>query len=342
MTTKKQANKTKLERKLKRIEHFAISYDATDEEYSAHKIKAENLVKILQETISLVKRSDKLLNGSRQTVEIYTQNIDSNQIIRNGSVQIPFAIEVYEYVAQAMSTVSVIDTKDVLKALGFSIATGAVGFGVFKGIFSTNGEPVLDVRTMDNSNEVEILTENTKYSTDSDTAILMQDSQIRQAIKNLTVEPLLAKQHGSFKIIQQNKTINEETQKAEVKETVTLSFKPEDKIDTLTKLSENVYPDPEISETEEVIKITQINFSTGKSGWKILLNGKERNVELRDVAFIDSINANEASFRKGDWLKVKLQSIKTFGTTVRTSYIITEVMEHLVEQNRKLIGKNNE
>lgn len=337
----KKVKKAEPERKLKSVEHFSISYDASDEEYAEHKIDARNLVKIVQDTVNLIERSDKLLNGKQKTVKVYIQALDTNQIVKQGSIQFPFAVEIYEYVQQIATTFTTMETKNVLETIGI-LGTASSTYGLFKGIFSTKGEPVLDIKTQDNSNEVEIITEQTKYTTDENTAVLMQDSQIRQSIKDLTLAPLLQKKDGRFKIIRQDETHNPETQESKIEETVTLNFEPEAFIDTLSTLSENVYPDPEVKEEEELITITQLNFSTGKTGWKMKLNGKERNVELQDNAFMNAINNNQASFRKGDWLKVKLKSIKTFGQTTRTSYIITYVIEHLVEEDRKLTEKNNE
>lgn len=335
----KKVKKAEPERKLKSVEHFSISYNASDEEYAEHKIDARNLVQIVQDTVNLIERSDKLLNGKQKTVKVYIQALDTNQIVKQGSIQFPFAVEIYEYVQQMATTLTTIETKDVLETIG--ILSTAYTYGLFKGIFSTKGEPVLDIKTQDNSNEVEIITEHTKYTTDENTAVLMQDSQIRQSIKDLTLAPLFQKKDGRFKIIRQDETHNPETLENKIEETITLNFKPENFIDTLSTLSENVYPDPEVKE-EQLITITQLNFSTGKTGWKMKLNGKERNVEVQDVAFMNAINNNQASFRKGDWLKVKLKSIKTFGQTTRTSYIILDVIEHLVEEDRKLTEQNNE
>ena len=108
-------------------------------------------------------------------------------------------------------------------------------------------------------------------------------------------------------------------------------------IDTLTKLSENIVQEPEVEiKSEAMVTITQINFSSGESGWKMKYDSKERAVVLRDIVFLSKINADQASFRKGDWLKVNLKIVKTLGVQTKTTYIITEVVEHLVGKDRKL------
>ncbi|KEZ17243.1 hypothetical protein HS327_01980 [Glaesserella parasuis] len=337
-----QRTKTKPKRQLKSVEHFTISYDASDEEYAEHKINAHNLVKIIQDTINLVERSDKLLNGSKKTVDIYLQPIDSKQIVKEGSIQIPFAMEVYEYMVQTKDVISSMDTVDVLKTIGWSISAVSTGYGLFKGIFSTQGEPVLDIKTSDNSDIVEVLTENTKVSVDEHTAILMKDSQIRQAVKDLTITPLISKDNGVFKILRNNKITDDSNQTEGFEESVTLEINPKERIEILSKLSENIYPEPEEKSQEAMIMITQLNFYSGKTGWKMKFEDRERSVELQDISFINLINANQASFRKGDWLKVNLKIVKNFGLKTTTSYVITEVLEHLVSNDRKLIDYKNE
>ncbi|VGM96253.1 Uncharacterised protein [uncultured Avibacterium sp.] len=323
------------------MERFIISYDASDEEYSEHKIDAHNLIKIVQDMINLVERSDKLLNGKQKTVDIYVQAFDTKQIVREGSIQFPFSLETFEYVMQAKKMVTSMDTVDVLATLGI-IPGGAMGYGLFKNILKTNGEPVIDIKTQDDSDEVIVLTENTKTVTNENVAVLMQDSKIRESVKDLVVAPLINKDNGVFKIIRSDHVIDEDTQEEKIEEDVVLSVKPKQQIETFSNLTENIYPDPEESETEEMIVITQLNFYSGKSGWKMKLNDKERAVELQDIEFINKINANQASFRKGDWLKVSLKTIKTFGNTTKTSYIITEVLDHLVNPDRKLTDNDDE
>ncbi|HHF3843031.1 TPA: hypothetical protein ACPOKU_001125 [Haemophilus influenzae] len=79
MTKTKQNKKEskKVERRFKGVERFTLSYDATDNEYAEHKINAHNLVKVVQEMITLIERSDRLLNGRQKTVEIFLQAPDS-------------------------------------------------------------------------------------------------------------------------------------------------------------------------------------------------------------------------------------------------------------------------
>lgn len=73
MTEVKQKKKEskKIERKFKGVERFTLSYNATDNEYAEHKINAHNLVKVVQDMITLIERSDRLLNGKQKTVEIF-------------------------------------------------------------------------------------------------------------------------------------------------------------------------------------------------------------------------------------------------------------------------------
>ena len=343
MTTEKKTKvKKQIERKLRTVEHFTVSYDATDEEYAHHKINARNLVKVVQDMIDLVERRDKLLNGKQKTVELYVQAPNGNAIVKEGSIAFPFAMEIFDYICTVKDVVTTIDTKDVIAALGISIPTGAVSYGVFKDILLTKGEPVIDVKTQDGSDKVEVLTENTKVTTTKETAILMQDDQIRQAIKKLTVTPLANKKDAVFKIQRTEKVENTDG-KVEVQEQTTVKIESLKEIDTLTRLSETIAQEPEKkTEPEAMIMITQLNFYSGKTGWKMRYDGKERAVELQDEAFIEEINANQASFRKGDWLKVKLDIVKTFGNSTKTSYIITEVLEHLVTKDRQLVKNEDE
>ena len=140
MTELKQSKKQnkKMERKFKGVERFTLSYDATDNEYAEHKINAHNLVKVVQEMITLIERSDRLLNGRQKTVEIFLQAPDSGAIVKEGSVQIPFAVELYEYVCTVKDVVTSVDTKDIFAALGLGVPTISVGYGVFKDIFRTS------------------------------------------------------------------------------------------------------------------------------------------------------------------------------------------------------------
>lgn len=330
----KKKESKKIERKFKGVERFTLSYDATDNEYAQHKINAHNLVKVVQDMITLIERSDRLLNGKQKTVEIFLQAPDSGAIVKEGSLQIPFAVELYEYVCTVKDVVTSIDTKDIFAALGLGVPTVSVGYGVFKDIFRTKGEPVIDVKTQDGSDEVELLTENTKITTSRDTAVLMQDPEIRRALKDLTVTPLANKANAVFKI--KSDEIVDSTDGTK-EEQITVLIESGKEIDTLTKLSENIVQEPEVEiKSEAMVTITQINFSSGESGWKMKYDSKERAVVLRDIVFLSKINADQASFRKGDWLKVNLKIVKTLGVQTKTTYIITEVVEHLVGKDRKL------
>ncbi|HHF0414756.1 TPA: hypothetical protein ACPHQG_001499 [Haemophilus influenzae] len=214
------------------------------------------------------------------------------------------------------------------------IPSVSVGYGVFKDIFRTKGEPVIDVKTQDGSNEVELLTENTKITTSRDTAVLMQDPEIRRAIKDLTVTPLANKANAVFKI--KSDEIVDSTDGTK-EEQVTVLIESGKEIDTLTKLSENIVQEPEVKiESGAMVTITQINFSSGENGWRMKFNGKERAVVLQDVAFMAKVNADQARFSKGDWLEVNLKIVKTFGAQTKTTYIITKVLDHLVSKDRKL------
>ncbi|WP_239590537.1 hypothetical protein [Haemophilus influenzae] len=284
--------------------------------------------------ITLIERSDRLLNGRQKTVEIFLQAPDSGGVVKEGSLQIPFAVELYEYVCTVKDVVTTVDTKDIFTALGLGIPSVSVGYGVFKDIFRTKGEPVIDVKTQDGSNEVELLTENTKITTSRDTAVLMQDPEIRRAIKDLTVTPLANKANAVFKI--KSDEIVDSTDGTK-EEQVTVLIESGKEIDTLTKLSENIVQEPEVKiESGAMVTITQINFSSGENGWRMKFNGKERAVVLQDVAFMAKVNADQARFSKGDWLEVNLKIVKTFGAQTKTTYIITKVLDHLVSKDRKL------
>lgn len=284
--------------------------------------------------ITLIERSDRLLNGRQKTVEIFLQAPDSGGVVKEGSLQIPFAVELYEYVCTVKDVVTTVDTKDIFTALGLGIPSVSVGYGVFKDIFRTKGEPVIDVKTQDGSNEVELLTENTKITTSRDTAVLMQDPEIRRAIKDLTVTPLANKANAVFKI--KSDEIVDSTDGTK-EEQVTVLIESGKEIDTLTKLSENIVQEPEVKiESGAMVTITQINFSSGENGWRMKFNGKERAVVLQDVAFMAKVNADQARFSKGDWLEVNLKIVKTFSAQTKTTYIITKVLDHLVSKDRKL------
>lgn len=338
---KQKSNKKQVERKLKGVERFTLSYDASDNEYAQHKINAHNLVSVVQKMITLIERSDKLLNGQKKTVEIFLQAPDTGAVVKEGSLQIPFAIEVYEYISTVQDVVTTLETKDIFMALGIGVPTAGTAYGVFKDIFRTQGEPVINVKTQSGSDEVELLTENTKIKTSKETAILMQDDEIRRAIKDLTVAPLVNKANAVFKIKREETT--EEQGETKTEGAVAVEIESGKEIETLTKLSERIFQEPKVElKPEQLITITQINFSSGESGWRMKFEEKERAVLLKDVAFIASINADKASFRKGDWLKVNLKIVKTFGTQTKTTYIITEVLEHLVGKDRKLTENQDE
>lgn len=235
--------------------------------------------------ITLIERSDRLLNGKQKTVEIFLQAPDSGAIVKEGSLQIPFAVELYEYVCTVKDIVTSVDTKDIFAALGLGVPTTSVGYGVFKDIFRT-------------------------------------------------VVPLANKTNAVFKIKSDDITDNADGAK---EEQVTVLIESGKEIDTLTKLSENIIQEPDVKiESGAMVTITQINFSSGENGWRMKFNGKERAVVLQDVVFMAKVNADQARFSKGDWLEVNLKIVKTFGTQTKTTYIITEVLDHLVSKDRKL------
>ncbi|TFU52978.1 hypothetical protein E4T92_00830 [Pasteurella sp. WM03] len=151
----------------------------------------------------MIERSADYLMDEK-TVEIFLQASDSGVIVKEGSLQIPFAVELYEYACTVKDIVTTVDTKDVFAALGFCIPSASVGYGVFKDIFRTKGEPVIYVKTYNTSDEIELFTENTKIKTSRDTAVLMPDSEICRVIKDLTIVPLANKANAVFKIKSDN------------------------------------------------------------------------------------------------------------------------------------------
>lgn len=322
MSTKKQDN-TIL---------FTVSYDAKDDEYAQHRMDIDQIIDIFTNMKELIARTDSTLHKRQSTVKIYLQ-----APVQAGSLEIPFLLENAE------------NAKEILSYLGFAgvtAATSFVGKGVMDVLKKTKGKSILEVQTSNKSPEAKLILDGEELIVDKKIAKLVSNSKLRENIQQVISAPLEGKAQPTFKVKllepltepEEGVVSFSEESTSPVEET-TLELNK-----TQVKLIENMELSPvsevHIEEKSTTIALTQISFTGSEKGWKMTYGNKnDVSVELLDQHFIQQINKNIASFRKGDLFNVILQiETRTTGKREFTKYRITKVKNHMASSDRKIIS----
>lgn len=326
---------------------FTISYDADDNEYAKHRIDADQLVEIVTNMKELISRADKTINRRKETVKLYLQ-----APVQAGSLEIPFMLENLTAVADAL---------EVLKYLGIATGTATTAVvtkSVLEVLKMTKGKSILEVRSTNKSPEATLILDGEELTVDKKVAHLVANPKVRENIQKLIAAPLEGKTESTFKVklfeqIPVDEVPVEQSDKvdfAESEEGVVTFIQDINPVDTISfgendvaifeKMELTPIPETHTEEIDATIALTQISFTGSQKGWKMSYRSKtDVSVEILDKEFIQQINKDVASFRKGDLFNVILRvTTRTLAKRETVRYSIVKVKNHMARSDRKIIS----
>ncbi len=266
-------------------ETFTISYNSADTDLQNHRLNAGDLATAIKEMNDLLAKADKVLNGRARSFEVFVE-----APAKEGSLGIQFLVEM----------LNPENAMPVLAAVGVAGGLIKTAFDVAR---EMNGHTYLDIETYEGSDDATIRLDGKTITSHEDVAVLMSYPEIRESIKRIVTIPLEDHEQPEFKIFKST-----DTEDGEV-ETETVSF-DEKAIKAIRKLNTQ-NKDPQIVTLKTVVTFTTINF-TGKKGWKIILDGKEVPIEIKDDKFFLRIKKAALSFKDGDEYNVLLERTSRF------------------------------
>ena len=345
MTTEQQAEPQKKNENV----FFTISYDANDDEYAKHRIDADQLVEIVTNMKELISRADKTINRRKETVKLYLQ-----APVQAGSLEIPFMLENLTAAADAL---------EVLKYLGIAAgaaATTVVSKGVLEVLKMTKGKSILEIRSTNKSPEATLVLDGEELTVDKKVARLVANPKVRENIQKLIAAPLEGKTESAFKVklLEQIPIVEEPVEQpnadtvdfAESEEGVVTFIQDINPVDAISfgesdvaifeKMELSPIPETHTEEIHTTIALTQISFTGSQKGWKMSYGSKtDVSVEILDKHFIQQINKDIASFRKGDLYNVILRvTTRTLAKRETVRYSIVKVKNHMASSGRKIVS----
>lgn len=119
----------------------------------------------------------------------------------------------------------------------------------------------------------------------------------------------------------------------------TISFDEND-VAIFEKMELSPIPETHTEEIHTTIALTQISFTGSQKGWKMSYGSKtDVSVEILDKHFIQQINKDIASFRKGDLYNVILRvTTRTLAKRETVRYSIVKVKNHMASSGRKIVS----
>ena len=341
MTTEQQVEQAEPQKKNENV-FFTISYDADDNEYAKHRIDADQLVEIVTNMKELISRADKTINRRKETVKLYLQ-----APVQPGSLEIPFMLENLTAAADAL---------EVLKYLGIAAGTAAtavVSKGVLEVLKMTKGKSILEIRSTNKSPEATLVLDGEELTVDKKVARLVANPKVRENIQKLIAAPLEGKTESVFKVklleqvpVEQSDTVDF----VESEDSVVTFIQDINPVDTISfgendvaifeKMELSPIPETHTEEIHTTIALTQISFTGSQKGWKMSYGSKtDISVEILDKHFIQQINKDIASFRKGDLYNVILRvTTRTLAKRETVRYSIVKVKNHMASSGRKIVS----
>ncbi|WP_105198976.1 hypothetical protein [Pseudoalteromonas sp. T1lg10] len=287
--------------KIKQI--FKISYDTTATK--DHTIDAELLGNAIMKTATVLKHTDKVLNGEESTLDL---EVKANS---EGS----FVIEFVTWFNQS--------GVNPLSLLGFASSA----FGV-KTVMDVLGEiksrPVKTYIDMGKGITKLILNDGTEVEADTKVARLVIDRTFRKELETVIKAPLEGADNAKLIFKDEN-----DTEISEFSEEQVENFKTPARA-VVEEVKE------EIANTE--VRFVKVNFY-GETGWSAqLANGDTVAVKMKDEHFLARIDENK-QLSKGDLFVVKLKTTTTFksGSNPAINREIISVERHRAAKDEKLI-----
>ncbi|WP_152556600.1 hypothetical protein [Methylobacter tundripaludum] len=258
---------------------FCMFYEGTDHEN--HEININTLGKSLSALGNALTEANAILNGDAKSIDVRV-----NADLIPGSVGI--AVEVFQNLQNA---------RDVVMALGLCGGAAATALGVIDWL---KGD---EITIIDNAPDgmKKIHTNSRSIDCPEGIAKLVNDTKVRKSIEELIREPLQNPGTSSFAIRRSRDATDNEV------------FIDKESAHSYVGLT--IHEAKSSEPNEATVKFTAADVNK-PSGWKALVNGKERKVRMEDVYFLERLSNMEEPHLFGRSFTVILRTttIKKLGS----------------------------
>ena len=211
-----------------------------------------------------------------------------------------------------------------INALGLVAAAGAASGGVLGIIEWLKGRKISSIVVDEQKETAEIEVDGEKIECSNDIQKLITSPIIRKELDKLIYKPLQTDKPSTFAVSQRDHNVVKVTQ------IEASSF----------KVAKSTFVEKTHVTTREAnVHFANVRFKQGKS-WDIILpNGDEVSASMKDEAFLERVEHNQAAFCKDDLFVVELTETtkETNGELSKPRYSITKVIRHRAAADRKLL-----
>ncbi|EMQ3582257.1 hypothetical protein WE708_003168 [Escherichia coli H26] len=283
------------------ITEIEIAYGG--EAYADNQIDAKTLGEALTSLSALIEHAEKIINGETAEPKV---NIKAT---KEGSFTL---------------LVAVMGSIKTINALGLVAGGGVAAGGVLGIIEWLKGRKISSIVVDEQKDTAEIEVDGEKVKCSNDIQKLITSPIIRKELDKLIYKPLQTEKPSTFSVSQQKHKVVRVTQAEAV------SFKT-----AKSTFVEKTH----VTTRQANVHFANVRFKQGKS-WDIILpNGEEVSASMKDEAFLERVEHNQAAFCKGDLFVVELTETtnETNGALSKPRYSITKVIRHRAAADRKLL-----
>ncbi|POE17095.1 hypothetical protein BV923_22945 [Pectobacterium odoriferum] len=283
------------------VTEIEIAYGG--EAYEHNEIDAKTLGEALTSLNDLIEHAEKILNGEGAETKV---NIRAT---KEGSFTL---------------LIAVIGSIKTINALGLAIGAGAVSGGVLGVLEWLKGRKISSITIDQHTDKAIIEVDGEQIECSNDVQKLITSPLIRREIDKIVYKPLQTKKPSTFAIKENNRKV------VKLEQNEAGSFKA-----TKATFIEKTH----VQKREANVTFSNINFLS-TTGWKMILpGGDEVSTTMKDEAFLERVNLNQAAFCKDDMFSVELtETVKeTNGQMSKPRYSVIKVLRHRAASDRKLV-----
>jgi len=283
-------------------ENFRITYDGPA--LQSHEIDVRVLAPALLAVGDLLEHANRVINDGRAKVAV---NVKGS--LKTGSVNIDFAV-VQGFLTHAVDLLTgkeVTAAATLMALLGFSVKDGFTS--VIKVIRWAKGRAIRRVETGEGT--ATLFIDDESLNVELEVLELIRDYELRRAIEAV-LDPLEREGIDTF-AVGTDSAVHEVIKKEQI------SWFKSPPPASVT-LDTNTY--------HKSVQIERIEFSEANK-WRFFDGSGSFYATITDIEFLDRIAMNEASFSRGDTLRVEIEEKQRLdGDKLKSEYTILKVLDH--------------
>ncbi|WP_430969619.1 hypothetical protein [Serratia nevei] len=283
------------------VTEIEIAYGG--EAYKDNEIDAKTLGEALTSLNDLIEHAEKILNGEDSETKV---NIRAT---KEGSFTL---------------LVAVMGSVKTLNALGLAVGAGVAGGSVLGILEWLKGRKIGTVTIDQQADTATIEVDDEVIECSNDVQKLITSPLIRKEIDKIIYKPLQTDKPSTFAIKEANQPI--------------VKLDKED-VSSFKSVKTTFVEKTHIEKREVNVNFSNVNFLS-TNGWKMILpGGDEVSTSMKDEAFLERVNLNQAAFCKDDLFVVELtETVKeTNGQLSKPRYSVVKVLRHRAAAERKLV-----